>query len=77
MAKKKKKKVDVDRAFKDPDYLKTLTPKQLASVPWDPRDQQKFIERALDNLFRGIGDVSRPCVTTTGSCLATKRMGCR
>jgi hypothetical protein len=70
------KKVDVERAFKDKAYLKTLTPKQLASVTWDPSDQQMYIEAALDKMFRGIENVARPCKTTTGSCLATKRMNC-
>ncbi len=72
----KAEKVDVARAFKDADYLKTLTPKQLASVSWDPKDQQMVIEGLLDQLFRGIGNFAKPCKTTRGSCLATKRLHC-
>lgn len=69
-------KVDVERAFKDEAYLKTLTAKQLACVKWDPSDQQMYIEATLDKMFHHVAEPRLKCQTTTGSCLATKRMGC-
>ncbi len=68
-------KVDVERAMKDPEYLMSLTQEQLASVPWNPEDEQRMTEEQLDKVVGGMmaagGDCS--CKKTGGSCLASVR----
>ena len=44
-------KVDVERAMKDPEHLMSLTQEQLASVPWNPEDEQRMTEEQLDTLL--------------------------
>lgn len=62
--------VDIERAFKDDEYLKSLTPEQLASIPANPAGDAELGEKDLDEISGGLP--SR-CATTTGSCLASKR----
>lgn len=66
--------VDIERAFKDDEYLKSLTPEQIASIPANPAGDSELGEKDLDKISGGMR-----CETTHGSCLASKRtdlLGC-
>jgi len=72
----KKSKVDVERALKDADYLRSLSPEDIASVPWNPAGDPALTEDELDSVVGGAmmsGTTLGACQTTTGSCLASKR----
>jgi len=69
-------KVDVERAMKDTEYLMSLTQEQLASVPWNPADDQRITEEQLDKVVGGMmagGGADCTCKNTGGSCLASIR----
>lgn len=67
--------VDVERAMKDPEYLMSLTKEQLASVPWNPADEQGMTEEQLDKVVGGMMAAGGECTCqkTGGSCLASVR----
>jgi len=46
-------KVDVARAWKDPEYRKTLTPDQLASLPPNPAGDAELSDKDLDQVAGG------------------------
>lgn len=67
-------KVDVERAMKDTEYLMSLTQEQLASVPWNPADDQRITEEQLDKVVGGMMAIGQcACKATGGSCLASIR----
>ncbi len=59
---------DIKRALIDSEYRKSLTPEQLAELPRNPAGDAALSEEQLDKVVGG-----RPCETTRGSCLASKR----
>jgi hypothetical protein len=60
--------IDKQRAKTDLDYRKGLTPAELAEF------ESQLTDEDLNQVAGGLMNLK--CVTTTGSCLATKRMGC-
>ena len=57
--------IDKKRALNDETYFNSLTPAEVAEF------EASLTEADLDQVAGG-----RPCQLTTGSCLASKRMGC-
>jgi mersacidin/lichenicidin family type 2 lantibiotic len=45
--------VDVVRAWKDPEYRKTLTPEELASLPENPAGDSEVQEKDLEGVSGG------------------------
>jgi mersacidin/lichenicidin family type 2 lantibiotic len=45
--------VDIARAWKDPEYRKTLTPEELASIPSNPADTSEVSDEQLANISGG------------------------
>lgn len=64
---------NLERALKDEEYRKTLTPEQLSRLPQNPAGEAELSENDLDEVSGGLGDSGRRCQQTTGSCLASKR----
>ena len=60
--------IDKERAKTDLAYRKSLTPAELAEF------ESQLTDADLDKVTGGM--MACTCVTTGGSCLATKRMGC-
>jgi len=58
--------IDIARAWKDPEYRKTLTPEELASLPPNPAGNPALTDDELGKVTGG----SRPQTwgTTCGSC---------
>jgi mersacidin/lichenicidin family type 2 lantibiotic len=54
--------VDVVRAWKDPEYRKTLTPEELASLPENPAGAAEVSDEDIGNVSGGVK--SRP----SGTC---------
>jgi len=55
--------VDIVRAWKDPEYRKTLTPEQLASLPPTPSGTPTLTEDDMTGIVGGEGTCT--CLTTT------------
>jgi mersacidin/lichenicidin family type 2 lantibiotic len=53
-------KVDIVRAWKDPEYRKSLTPEQWASLPPHPADSQELTEEALSKITGGLSPIVAP-----------------
>ena len=47
-------KVDVERAWKDPEYRKTLTPEELANLPENPAGSSAISPEDLGDVSGGI-----------------------
>jgi mersacidin/lichenicidin family type 2 lantibiotic len=47
-------KVDIARAWKDPEYRKTLTAEQLASLPPNPAGSVSLNDEDLDSVAGGL-----------------------
>jgi mersacidin/lichenicidin family type 2 lantibiotic len=45
--------VDIARAWKDPEYRKTLTPEELASLPGNPAGAAELSQADLDRVSGG------------------------
>ena len=45
--------IDIARAWKDPEYRKTLTPEELASLPPNPAGEGELTEQELENVSGG------------------------
>jgi mersacidin/lichenicidin family type 2 lantibiotic len=69
--------VDIVRAWKDPEYRKTLTPEELASLPENPAGKPELTADDLANVVGGaavIGERSSEpegtyvCCTGPSSC---------
>lgn len=50
--------VDIARAWKDPEYRKTLTPEELASLPPNPAGAPELSDKELGEVSGGIGCAS-------------------
>jgi mersacidin/lichenicidin family type 2 lantibiotic len=46
--------VDVVRAWKDPEYRKTLTPEELASLPENPAGASEVSDEDIGNVSGGV-----------------------
>lgn len=68
--KERKMAVDIVRAWKDPEYRKTLSPEELASVPPPPAGSADLTDEELSKLA-GSRDTR---TTDIGTCVAA---GCR
>jgi mersacidin/lichenicidin family type 2 lantibiotic len=59
-------KVDIARAWKDPEYRKSLTAEQLASLPPNPAGTSELTNEDLDSVAGGyansIGTCAKSCV---------------
>lgn len=55
--------VDVARAWKDPEYRKTLTPDELASLPPNPAGPAQLTDEQLDGVAGGASAVGVRCAT--------------
>jgi mersacidin/lichenicidin family type 2 lantibiotic len=58
--------VDIVRAWKDPEYRKTLTPEELASLPENPAGKVELTGKDLDSVAGGVviapvGSISATC----------------
>jgi len=51
--------VDIGRAWKDPEYRKTLTPEELASLPPNPAGDSVLDAEELEKIAGGVG-ISMP-----------------
>ena len=60
--------VDIARAWKDPEYRKTLTPEELASVPKNPAGDRELTLDDLKTLAGGYYDSIGTCKDT---CVCT------
>jgi hypothetical protein len=60
--------IDKQRALTDAEYRKSLTPAELAEF------ESQLTDADFDKVAGGL--MNAKCLTTTGSCLASKRMGC-
>ena len=49
--------VDIARAWKDPEYKKTLTPEELASLPPNPAGSAELAEEQLEGVAGGSGHI--------------------
>jgi mersacidin/lichenicidin family type 2 lantibiotic len=60
--------IDILRAWKDPEYRKTLTPTELASVPENPAGDAELGPEELEGVAGGyhdsIGTCAKTCVCT-------------
>jgi mersacidin/lichenicidin family type 2 lantibiotic len=56
--------VDIARAWKDPEYRKTLTPEELASLPENPAGKAELTGKDLEGVAGGFHD-------TIGTCAAS------
>ena len=45
--------VDIERAWKDPEYRRTLTPEELASLPANPAGSAEVSDDELSNVSGG------------------------
>jgi mersacidin/lichenicidin family type 2 lantibiotic len=55
--------IDVIRAWKDPEYRKTLTSEELASLPANPAGSANLTENELREVAAGRGTLSTlPCI---------------
>jgi len=52
--------IDIARAWKDPEYRKTLTPEQLASLPPNPAGNPSLSEEDLGRIAGGIARPEAP-----------------
>jgi mersacidin/lichenicidin family type 2 lantibiotic len=57
--------VDIARAWKDPEYRKSLTPEELATLPENPAGKPELTDKELDDVAGGdyVSAVSDCCVT--------------
>jgi mersacidin/lichenicidin family type 2 lantibiotic len=66
--------VDIARAWKDPEYRKSLTPEELASLPPNPAGNPELTDQELDQVDGGkakaIGswDACTPNFTCAFNC---------
>jgi mersacidin/lichenicidin family type 2 lantibiotic len=68
------RKIDVHRALKDNDYLMSLTPAELSSIPSNPAGDLELTESDLDKVVGGQrAEGYSGCGTSASSCLACKR----
>jgi mersacidin/lichenicidin family type 2 lantibiotic len=68
--------VDIVRAWKDPEYRKTLTSEELASLPPNPAGQPELTEEELATIA-GAGATSRfPSLSHCPSCINTEAVSC-
>jgi len=56
--------IDIARAWKDPEYRKTLTPDEVASLPPNPAGDGEMSEKELDGVSGGVAD-SLVCTVNT------------
>ena len=49
--------IDVARAWKDPEYRKTLTAEELASLPPNPAGPTQLSEEQLEGVAGGSGHI--------------------
>ena len=54
MPEKDKKQIDIARAWKDPEYLKSLTPEQRANLPENPTGPAPVSEEELKEVVGGL-----------------------
>lgn len=63
----KDKKVDVVRAWKDEEYLQSLTPEQLKDLPPNPAGKVELTDEDLENINGGV--IARALPTkSSGRC---------
>jgi mersacidin/lichenicidin family type 2 lantibiotic len=55
--------VDVVRAWKDPEYRKTLTPEELASLPENPAGTSEVSEKEIEDVSGGARCVPSQPIT--------------
>jgi mersacidin/lichenicidin family type 2 lantibiotic len=82
-----KMKVDIARAWKDPEYRKSLTPEQLAGLPPNPAGTPELTDEVLDKTVGGavgvvgVGETSllwcpEPTQPSTNCCEVSKDIKC-
>src|SRR5437016_5048778 len=65
----KEKQIDIVRAWKDPEYLKSLTPEQRAMLPENPTGPPPASEEELKEIVGGLSLASTDfCGTAPGWC---------
>ena len=57
MPEKDKKQIDIARAWKDPEYLKSLTPEQKTNLPENPTGPAPVSEEELKEVVGGLTSV--------------------
>ena len=50
--------IDIVRAWKDPEYRKTLTPEQLASLPPNPAGDRELTSKDLGTVAGGMEPIN-------------------
>ena len=50
--------IDIARAWKDPEYRKTLTPEELATIPPNPAGPTELTEEQLADVSAASGHIS-------------------
>jgi mersacidin/lichenicidin family type 2 lantibiotic len=60
--------VDIARAWKDPEYRKTLTPAELASLPPNPAGNPELLSKDLDKVSGGMQAFESERVGTLECC---------
>ncbi len=63
--------IDIARAWKDPEYRKTLTPEELASLPPNPAGPAELSENELGEVSGGVS-VAIGCASSL-SCPKSKK----
>lgn len=64
-------KVNVVRAWKDPEYRKSLTPEQLASLPENPAGNSALTDQEAEQIAAGSGWPHTLTSTEAVSCCQT------
>jgi mersacidin/lichenicidin family type 2 lantibiotic len=49
--------IDITRAWKDPEYRKTLTPEELATIPPNPAGPTELTEEQLADVSAASGHI--------------------